>query len=363
MATNHTVYQNVQLAISAYAKERWTEEKTINSTGMVTSAADIDATGESFIGQMRWIKPIVNTENNISLTDATDGTLTTIATDIANYVKCQRSTGARSVNMASIVTKQDTLGIYASEFARNRAQSEHNAVLSVLKGVAASEAAVGAGVVDFDTVPDGSTGAFIDLNADGEFGAAVADTADRRGLISGSGSGAASGSRLFRAMGMFWKDYEPDYAYLITTPESFADFRAANLIDEDRIRDGNIEFQTLFNGKFRLIMTRADQGDRNADTNVNAFSNKTSFIVKPGALHFSDVPNEMPTEIDRDASAYAGGGTTEIWYRYGFIVHPMGYDWTGATTAFATNANLAAAASWDRKVDPLNLGILPVFHG
>jgi hypothetical protein len=40
----------------------------------------------------------------------------------------------------------------------------------------------------------------------------------------------------------------------------------------------------------------------------------------------------------------------------------MGYDWAGATSAFATNANFAAAASYARKMDALNLGILPIFH-
>ena len=40
----------------------------------------------------------------------------------------------------------------------------------------------------------------------------------------------------------------------------------------------------------------------------------------------------------------------------------LGYDWVGATNDFASNAALASAASWERKVDPLNLGILPVLH-
>jgi hypothetical protein len=44
------------------------------------------------------------------------------------------------------------------------------------------------------------------------------------------------------------------------------------------------------------------------------------------------------------------------------IMHPMGYDWQGSTTAFADNAAYAAAASWVRKMSALNLGILPIFH-
>jgi hypothetical protein len=70
----------------------------------------------------------------------------------------------------------------------------------------------------------------------------------------------------------------------------------------------------------------------------------------------------MPVELYRDANKYNGGGTTDIWYRWGYVAHPMGYNWAGSTTAFATNATYNAAASWERKYDTLNLGILPIFH-
>jgi hypothetical protein len=78
---------------------------------------------------------------------------------------------------------------------------------------------------------------------------------------------------------------------------------------------------------------------------------------------FTSLEIPTPTEIDRVANAYGGSGTTEVWYRYGFISHPLGYNWKGLTSAFATNAALGTGANWERKVDPLNLGILPVLHG
>jgi len=84
--------------------------------------------------------------------------------------------------------------------------------------------------------------------------------------------------------------------------------------------------------------------------------------VKPGSVAFREIPMPVATEIDRNPAAYAGGGSTNIWYRYGFITHPMGYDWVGATNTFATNTTLGAAASWTRTMDPLNLGILPILH-
>lgn len=362
MTITNTDFQNVALAISAYAQERWTQEKTINSTGIVATSAAIDPTGESFIGQMRWMKPVNPTINNPTLSSATDGTYSTISTDIADYIKCLRTYGIDQVNMQSIISRVDGLAVFSAGAAKGRAQDEHNAVLSVLKGVAASEVALGAGIVNFDSVPDGDTGMFVDINAAGAFGSAATGAGDERKLVDPAASGAARGERIFRAAGMAFKDYEPDYMYLITSPETLADFRSANLVDEDRIKDGNLEFQTLFGGKFRLLLTRAAQGNLAASANVNDRSVKTTFLVNPGAIAFQSYDTPVPVEIGRNAAAYGGGGSTHIWYRYGFVAHPLGYDWAGSTSAFATNATLATAASWARKVDYLNLGILPILH-
>lgn len=362
MVVSVSNYQPVEIAISAYAQERWTEEKQINSTGMVTTNADITPAGENFFGQLRWYKPISATYNQPSVSDSTPGNYTDLSTEIANYIKSTRSIGMQQVNIQQMITKQDGLAWFANHYAKARAQNEHDAVLSTLKGVAASEAAIGTGVADFDDTPSNSVGAFVDVNAAGAFGAAASGSSDARKLIDASEVGAARGERLFRAMGMFWQDYEPEYVYMITPPEQLAEFRAANLVDEDRITDGNISFQTLFGGKFRILLTRAAQGNLAASPNVNDQSTKTTFLVKPGAVVFQEIPVPQPVEIFRNAPAYGGSGTTEMWYRYGFISHPLGYNWAGATNTFATNANLGTGSNWTRKVDPLNLGILPVFH-
>lgn len=362
MAITNTNFQNVAVAISAYAQERWTEEQRINSTGIVTGSMEVDPSGEGFTGQMRWYKPLDATVNTASLTNSAAGSYTSISTDISNYIKNARTIGAEQVNLQRIISQQDGLAFFAQNFAKSRAQDEHTAILNTLKGVAAHEAGLGAGVVDFDTVPDNDTGAFVDVNALGAFGAAATGSGDARKLVDSSNVAAAQGERIFRAMGMFWKDYEPEYVYMVTSPETMADLRAANLIDQDRVMDGNINFQTIFGGKFRLLLTRAAQGNLSASANVNAVSTKTTFLVKPGSVAFREIPMPVATEVDRNAASYAGGGSTNIWYRYGFIAHPVGYDWAGSTSGFATNTTLGAAASWDRKVDPLNLGILPIFH-
>jgi hypothetical protein len=211
-------------------------------------------------------------------------------------------------------------------------------------------------------MPSGTIGMFVDINALGEFGAAAISPATSRRLFDSTAAGAARGERLFRAIGMGFKDYEPDWAYMVTSPETIADLRAANLVDDIIITDGNMQFSTIFSGKFRLITSRWNQGNFSATTAVNAQSTKTTFIVKPGAILWNPIPLETPTEIDRDPKAYLGGGTTEMWYRWGYVAHPRGYTWAGSESVFADAASLGAAASWTRKYDPLNLSILPIFH-
>ena len=370
MAITNTDFQNVALAISAYADEAYTTAKKLNSTDIVGGSADIRTDGESFIGQMRWYKPLNPTINVPSLSSATDGTYTDISTEISNYVKSMRTFGAQQVNLQEVISRQDGLSKIARDFAQVRGDDEGNALMEVLKGVAASETTLGdaggsgnGGIVDFDTdADDSATGFFVDINAAGEFGTAASSSSDERKLFDSTATGAARGERLFKAIGMAYKDMEPDFMYLVTSPETMAEMRAANVVDETIITDGNLQFNTLFGGKFRLVMTRASQRATTATGDVNAQSTKCSFVIKPQSVAYAPIAAPTPVEVDRDAASYTGGGSTNIWYRYGFVMHPQGYDWAGATNAFATNTTLGAAASWTRKMDALNLGILPIFH-
>ena len=365
MAISNTDFQNIALAISAYSDEAYTTAKKLNGTGIVASDQRIDLSGESFIGQFRWYKPLSATVNVASLASATDGTYTGMSTDVADFVKTVRTYGAEQVNMQEVVSKQDGLAKIARDFAEVRAQDEHDALLAVLKGVAAHEVSLGttSGMIDFDTDADvAGVGSFVDVNAAGLHGAAATGASDARKLFDSSAMGAARGERLFRSIGAAFKDHEPDFMYMVTSPEVMAEMRAANLVDETTVTEGNIEFTTIFGGKFRLIMTRANQGNVSAEAEVNAQSTKTTFIIKPGSVASAAMPVPTPVEVDRNAASYLGGGSTNVWYRWGYAMHPMGYDWNGATTAFASDANFGAAASYARKMDALNLGILPIFH-
>lgn len=378
----------LQETIGAYSDEAYTNAKKLVGTGLTQSSNEIDVNTETFIGQTRWFKPLNPVINVASITDATDGTPTSSNTDMLEYVKTVRTHGAEDVNLKKVVTQVDGLAKVGRDLSETRMQDEHNAILAVLKGVAIAEALngsatgsgqTGLGGQTFDSDPtDPRYGFYVDLGASKPVIAA-----------SVSAQGAARAEGFLQAFGMAYKDYEPPFVYLITSPEVLASLRSANLVDEDRVVDGNIEFNTIFQGKFRLVQTRSAQSftsaqlaKLNTGAGIDIVGTKTSFLVLPGAIAFNQIPLDLPTEIERRAAAYKGGGKVTVWHRWGYVVHPQGYTWAGYREKFVSDAEYQYAVTggtpaalvdttvgatttgtWKRKVtSALSLGILPVFH-
>lgn len=384
-ATNEVL----QEALSAYSDEAYTNARKLSGTGIVGSNPDIDKNTETFVGQIRWHKPLNPTINVASLTDSTNGTKTTYSSDFLKYIKTVRTHGAEKVNMAQVVTQQDGLAKIGRDFGETRAQDEHNAILSILKGVAMTELIYGAGAGSGKTGLGGQT--FTNDPTDKKYGFYV-DLGAATPVVAASTTqqGAQRAEGFLNAFGMAYKDYEPAFAYLITSPAVIASLRSANLVDQTRVQDGNIEFETIFNGKFRLITTRAAQSFSSAEltkintgAGVDLVGTITSFIVLPGAIAMETLNVPDQTEIVRDGNAYQGGGTTSIWHRWGYVLAPAGYDWIGSEVAFPSDAsymyavesgtpkaltsvtnNLASTTgTWNRKASSaLSLGILPIFH-
>jgi hypothetical protein len=402
VVTNLTGADNyvLQAALSAYTDEAYTNAKKLAGTGIVGSNPQIDTGTETFMGQMRWFNPLNPEINVASLTDPAAGTKTSYTSDYLRYIKSVRTHGAEKVNMKQVVTQVDGLAKIARDFSETRAQDEHNAILAVLKGVAVSEALRGAasagggaglGGQTFDNDPTNARhGFYVDL---GNFPLINATGFDSAGVANLAYQGAARAEGFLEAFGAAFKDYEPEYAYLVTSPQVMASFRSANLVDQTKITEGNIDFSTIFNGKFRLIQTRATQSLSSAElarinqgAGVDITGAKTSFLVLPGALAHAPLSVPDPVEIHRDANAYKGGGLTSIWYRWGYVFSPAGYDWVGAEDLFPSDADYMAVKEsgtqkalstitnttgadlsvgvWNRKATSvLSLGILPIFHG
>jgi len=380
----------LQSAIGAYTDEAYTNAKKLNSTGIVSGNPQIDTNTETFIGQMRWFKPLNPTINVASLTSAADGARTSYSSDFLKYVKTVRTHGAMKVNMQEVVTRQDGLAKISRDFAETRAQDEMNAIMAVLKGVALSEVLNGAAAASGATGLGGQT--FANDPTDQKYGFYV-DLGAAKNVVDATTTiqGAARAEGFLQAFGRAFKDYEPEYAYMIVSPETMASLRSANLVDQTQVTEGNVTFSTIFGGKFRLLQTRASQGFSGAEVakintgaGVDIVGQKTTYIVLPGSLAMEPLSVPEPVEIQRNAAAYAGGGTTDMWYRWGYVIAPAGYNWTGSEDAFPSDANywdaveggtqktFASVASgtlasttgvWQRKThSALQLGILPIFH-
>ena len=381
----------IQEAIGAYTDEAYTTQKTIARSGIAGADAAIDVSGETFVGQLRWRKPLTPVINVVSLTDATEGARTTQSSATAMYVKSVRSHGARQINMQEVISQQDGLAKIGRDFAQTRATDENNAVLSVLRGVAAAEVLYGAssasgsaglGGQSFDSDPgDMRYGFYVDLGNS----AKIVEAA------SASLQGAARAESFLKAIGMAWKDYEPEYLYASVMPEVLASLRTANLVETDGIVEGDIAFDTLFGGKIRLLKSRANMAFSSAEktalnngVGVDIGGTKTTFLILPNALAIENIPVPTPYEIERRAGTYNGGGNTDIWYRWGYVIHPRGYSWNGAQDVFASDADYkkvgdssstmvalsgatvgaSTKGTFLRKTaSALSLSILPVFHG
>ena len=363
--TNNNHSFVVQSALSAYSDEAYTNARTIVNTGIVSGNSQIDKNTETYVGQLRWRRPINPVINVGSATDATDGDLTTTSSGLLSYVKTIRTLGMNEVNVDSILTQEGALAKLARDFVQLRTQDESNALISVIKGVCHAEAKAGTGTgglggQTFSNDPTNAKyGFYVDLG-----------TSKLVGAASASAQGAQRAEGFLNAIGMAWKDYELPYYYLLTNPETLASLRSANLIDEDRITDGDIEFQTLFQGKFRLILTRGVKGlstteltALNAGAGVDIVGKKTTVIIAPGAIARENLTVPLPFEVERKASSYHGTGDTTVWHRWGYILHPAGYNWAGATNAFPADSAYEASSAFTRQASSaLTLGILPIFH-
>jgi len=393
MAISSSAFGTLNKAISAYTDEMYTRAKKLVGTELVGSEAQINPNGEDFIGQVRFYKPLGNyavgatggsaedvagSSNavvNVASQDEDYGKTTNISTEVQTYIKTVRTHGANEYMVQSVISGQDGLSKIARDFSETRAEDEDQALRACLTGVQNTELKTANDLAP-TKYSDAWAGNAVDADPSKAFGyvAASSDTV-------GTGSAleplvdltqSAPGRRvehIIRAMGAY-SDYAPDFVYMVVSPDTYLDIKVANLVDDERVTDGNISFETLLGGVIRVIVSRNFGVSLGSVTyaalsGVTAIEPKVSYMMLPSSLFMSMVSVPNPVAVDRNEGVGMGGGRTTAWYRWGYVMHPRGYSFTGTQTAFATNAALAGSAAtpaWERKADILNLGILPIFH-
>jgi hypothetical protein len=127
-----------------------------------------------------------------------------------------------------------------------------------------------------------------------------------------------------------------------------------NLIDFTPLADQIPEF-----GRFQGMRVVVDDSMPVITGTPNKY---LSVIFGPGAIGFAEQQpeGEDGLEYERAPDRGNGGGTETLWTRRNFVVHPLGFSFTGATitgtptTTRPQSANwsdLALATNWERKFD------------
>ena len=100
----------------------------------------------------------------------------------------------------------------------------------------------------------------------------------------------------------------------------------------------------------RLVVRIDDEVVRTIPVSTGEY---TAFMFKQNAIMWNELPVNTeggPLEFDRKPRQGHGGGVTEMVSRRHVVPHSPGFRWLDASTAgeFATDAELALAANWDR---------------
>lgn len=142
------------------------------------------------------------------------------------------------------------------------------------------------------------------------------------------------------------------FAAILVHPLTYAYMRKQNLIDFVPVSDQERPLE-FYMGMSVIV-------DRNAYVNSGTYD---SYILKNGILRMGQTDQGyLPTEVDRDAST--GFGIDKLYTRRTFAIHPVGTAWADSSVAGVSpsDAELVAAANWNRVFSAENMGIVVLRH-
>lgn len=357
-----SLFDNTARAISAYTDAARADAALLVSTALVGSDARITDSGENYTGTVRWLNytdPSTSYQQNQTVTDKNINSIdASYQTEV--YIKNVDHAAAQEMSIQRLISKVDGLSFLGAQFASVKARREEENLKSIIKAI---------GDLTWNVTPT-SADAAVTVGGTTKVGYYTGSTAAntyRPLFVNSSGSAAARSSffdQLFDALAAVQGDQESPFYYLVISASQYNILRKENVLDNGQVQDGNYNFNTILGGKIRLIVT-GSAATGLAGAEVAGITNlKVTYIVKPGALLYSDVAQLNPTAIERDELAGNGGGAVTIVSRWGNIMHPQGYSWAGSASAFPTNANLANPSNWTLSAKNVNqTGIFPIFHG
>lgn len=98
-----------------------------------------------------------------------------------------------------------------------------------------------------------------------------------------------------------------------------------------------------------------------ADVSDPDFPVYTSFLAGPGALRYGETAAKVPAETIRRPEQGDGGGVEEFYSRRNFVLHPLGFKYTGSVpNAGPLNQALATGSNWARAFERKNIPLVGI---
>jgi hypothetical protein len=353
-------FNSIAKAISAYAQVERADAALLTSTALVGSDARITDSGEGYTGTLRWLDYSLPATTHKQTETAGDESINmlSISNKSALYIKNVDHVAAQEISIQRVTSKVDGLAYLGAQFAKARATREDTQLRSVLNGCLAamtlSTASTPAPLVV------GTSDAAAVLNDFTYYtGSSASDVVNPLfALETTANNRSAFFDVLFDALTAVKGEFEEPFYYLVISSDTYNTLRKQNVLDVAPVVDGNFNFSTILGGKMRLVVNNQILTG-GLDSKL-----KVSFIVKPGAFHYSEVAQVNPTALERNELAGNGGGAVTILSRWGNIMHPKGFTWAGSATAFPANSALVNKASWTVTAGNVNeMGLFPILHG
>ena len=358
-------FNSIAKAISAYAQAERTDAALLTSTALVGSDARITDSGEGYTGTLRWLDyslPTGTNKQNETLANENINLLG-VSNKSATYIKNVDHVAAQEMSIQRVTSKVDGLAYLGAQFAKARATREDLQLRSILNGVTDAMTQVDTtandGTVTTASLAVGANDSAAVINSFSYYTGSTASVANALFTQEDTSNNRSSFfDTLFDALSAVKGEYEEPFYYLVISSTTYNTLRKQNVLDVAPVVDGNFNFNTILGGKLRLVI------NNQVETAGMDSKLKVSYIVKPGAFHYSEVAQVNPTALERNELAGNGGGAVTILSRWGNIMHPKGFSWIGSLTEFPANSALVAKASWSVTATNVNeMGIFPILHG
>lgn len=310
--------------------QRIAQLSTIRNSGIVSADPEIAqfANGPGNIVQMPFWNDITGVSNVSSDDPAQTATPNKINQGQDMARKLRRNNGWQAANLVASLLAEDPVDVIAQLIADYWVREEQRVLGLILNGVFAS-AGMAANFLALASEDANTTGVYMDADVSSNTQALLGD----------------QGSQLTAVMmhsRVYWN------------------LRAARALDFGVDPVTGLEFIRWDN----LNVIINDLLPRVAGT-TSGFK-YTSYFFANGAVGYSEATGaggpKTPVEMKSTPEAGNGEGIETVWYRRHWVMHPRGVQFTSASVLgnSPTDAELQAAANWNRVYDPKNIRIAAV---